>query len=161
ERAVVEVFSEDEVVRLKKDTQPLAKPSVGAIKVIGPYTRLTKEPVKNPTYLDLDIDLTEPLKVQGQPTFTHRFAASQLDAHGTPYRYAVHAYRVRVVNNLGVESGPSAHFLTIPSAPQWLFAREEAEKCHLRWVANPEAVLSGYRVYRMEGPRVNGPGQKV
>src|SRR5262249_11292652 len=29
ERAVVEVFSEDEVVRLKKDTPPLAEPSVG------------------------------------------------------------------------------------------------------------------------------------
>src|SRR5258708_6199267 len=34
ERAVVEVFSEDEVVRLKKDTPPLAEPSVGAVKQI-------------------------------------------------------------------------------------------------------------------------------
>ncbi|HXU10443.1 MAG TPA: fibronectin type III domain-containing protein, partial [Candidatus Binatia bacterium] len=35
ERAVVEVFSEDEVKRLRTDTPPLAEPSVGAIKTVG------------------------------------------------------------------------------------------------------------------------------
>ena len=34
-------------------------------------------------------------------------------------------------------------------------------KCHLKWAANAEKGLKGYRVYRMEGPRINGPGQKV
>ena len=28
-------------------------------------------------------------------------------------------------------------------------------------MANLEKGLQGYRVYRMEGPRINGPGQKV
>src|SRR5205814_9107037 len=50
---------------------------------------------------------------------------------------------------------------TIPSAPQWLFARENGAQCQLKWAANAELGLQGYRVYRMEGPRVNGPGQKV
>src|SRR5439155_7896457 len=78
-----------------------------------------------------------------------------------PYRFAVHAYRIRAVNALGVESGPSPYFLTVPSAPEFVFAREEGAKCHLKWQANPEKGIKGYRVYRMEGPRINGPGQKV
>jgi hypothetical protein len=60
-----------------------------------------------------------------------------------------------------VEGGASAYTLTIPSAPQWLFSREEGERCHLKWAANPEKGLKGYRVYRMESPRINGPGQPV
>src|SRR5262249_31957678 len=83
------------------------------------------------------------------------------DAKGTACRHAVYAYRVHAVNALGVESGPSPYFLTIPSAPQWLFAREDGDRCHLKWAANPERGLMGYRVYRMEGPKINGPGQKV
>ena len=37
----------------------------------------------------------------------------------------MYAYRIRAVNRLGLEGGPSPYFLTIPSAPEWLFAREE------------------------------------
>jgi hypothetical protein len=161
ERAAVEVFSEDEVQRLKKDTLPLPEPSVGGIRAIGSFTRLTKEPIKATVFTDTHIDLAKPEPIQGQPIYTHRFAASQLDANGKPYRFAVYAYRVRAVNALGVESGPSPYFLTLPSAPQWLFAREEGTKCHLKWAVNAEKGLKGYRVYRMEGPRINGPGQKV
>jgi hypothetical protein len=160
ERAVVEVFSEDEIVRLKKDTPPLAEPSVGAVKAIGAFARLTKSPVKDAAFTDTQLDLTKALTVEGPPVFKHRFAAGQL-ANGKPYRFAVHAYRVIAVNAAGVASGPSPYFLTIPSAPQWLFAREDGAGCHLKWAANPEQGLKGYRVYRMEGPRINGPGQKV
>src|SRR5262249_49354259 len=46
ERAVVELFTDDQILRLKKDTVPLAEPGVGAIKAIGTFHRLTKEPVK-------------------------------------------------------------------------------------------------------------------
>ena len=159
ERAVVEVFSEDEIVRLKTDTPPLAQPSVGAIKTIGAFQRLTKEPVKAARYTDSAIDLTKPQSVEGEPLFRHRFRAEQLDAKGKPYRYAVHAYRVRAVNAKGVESGPSPYYLTIPSASQHLFSKEEAEKCHLKWAANPEQGIKGYRVYWMKGPRPEGPGQ--
>ena len=50
ERAVVEVFSEDEIVRLKKDTPPLAEPSVGAIKAIGAVRHASRtEPGQGPT----------------------------------------------------------------------------------------------------------------
>jgi hypothetical protein len=161
ERAAVEVFSEDEVQRLKKDTPPLAEPSAGGITAVGKFVRLTKEPVKTAAFTDTTLDLAKPAAVEGEPLYVNRFRPDQLDAKGKPYRYGVYAYRVRAVNALGVEGGASPYALTIPGAPQWLFSREEGEQCHLKWAANPEKGLKGYRVYRMESPRINGPGQPV
>src|SRR5262249_16873282 len=150
ERAPVEVLSEDEIVRLKTDTPPLEEPSVGAVRAIGAFRRLTKEPVKGTLFTDTGVDLKTPVKVEGATTYQRRFEARQLDAKGKPYRLAVFAYRIRAVNHLGVESGPSPYFLTLPSAPQWAFGREDGEKCHLKWADNPEKGIKGYRVYRME-----------
>lgn len=161
ERAPVEVFSEDEIARLKKDTPPLEEPSVGAVRAIGKFTRLTRAPVKETAFVDTTLDLSQPAAMDDKPLFVHRFGADRLDPGGKPYRYAVYAYRVIAVNALDVESGPSPYALTIPSAPHWLFSKEEGETCHLKWADNPEAKLQGYRVYRMESPRINGPGQKV
>jgi hypothetical protein len=161
ERAAVEAFSEDEILRLKQDTPPLAEPSVGAVKFIGPFKRLTREPVKATSFTDTGLDLTKPTPLAVEPVFAHRFRKDQLDANGKPYRFGVYAYRVVAVNAIGVESGPSAWVLTVPGAVQHVFAREDGEKCHLKWAANPEAGIKGYRVYRMESPRINGPGQKV
>lgn len=159
ERAAVEVFSEDEVIRLKKDTPPLAEPSVGAIKLIGKFERLTREPIRETRFTDETLNLARPQSVSGEWTYQHRFLAGQLDPNGKPYRFAVYAYRIRAVNALGVEGGPSPYFLTIPSAPQHLFSREEGETCQLKWAANPERGVKGYRVYWMKGPRPEGPGQ--
>jgi hypothetical protein len=44
---------------------------------------------------------------------------------------------------------------------QQVFAKEDGTKCHVKWTANTEAGIAGYRVYRMDGPKINGPGQKV
>jgi hypothetical protein len=159
ERAPVEVFTEDQLVRLKKDTDPLAEPSAGGIKSIGKFERLTKEPVKAAAFTDAAIDLTKLTNVEGEPLFAHRFAKEQIDPNGKPYRFGMYAYRVVAVNALGVEGGPSAWVPTIPSAVQHVFAKEDGTKCHLKWAATPDAV--GYRVYRMDGPKINGPGQKV
>jgi hypothetical protein len=160
ERAVVEVFTEDQLVRLKKDTAPLAEPSVGGVKAIGPFQRVTRDPVRERTWTDTSIDLGRPAAVESGPTVTHRFAKEQIDPAGKPYRFAVYAYRVRPINALGVEGGPGPYALTLPRSPQHLFAREDGESCHLKWAAGPEPGVR-YRVYRMEGPRVNGPGQPV
>jgi len=161
ERAPVEVFSEDELVRLKKDTPPLREPSVGAVKMVGQFERLTKQPVKVPGYTDTALDLAKPQTAGNGPLYRHRFHAEQLDTKGAPYRFATYAYRVKAVNALGIEGGPSPYYLTIPSAPQWVFAKEDGEQCRLKWAANPEQGVKGYRVYRMEGPKLNGPGQQV
>src|SRR5262249_53400540 len=79
ERARVEVFTEDQIVRLKKDTPPLAEPSVGSVKAMGKFVRLTKEPVKGLTFADTAIDLAKPQAVDGEPVFTHRFGKDQID----------------------------------------------------------------------------------
>jgi hypothetical protein len=63
----------------------------------------------------------------------------------------VFAYRVRAVNALGVPGGPSPWVLTIPSPPQNVFSREDGTRCDLKWSANPEKGIQGYRIYRLDG----------
>lgn len=150
ERASVEVWTEDQLTRLKKRLPPLAEPSVGALRRVGAFTRLTRDPITEPRFTDA-VDLSKPRPVEGEPLWERRFAAEQLDRQGRSYKWAVFAYRVRAVNALGVDSGPSPYFLTIPSAPQGLFSRERGTACELKWAKNPEQGLKGYRVYRMDG----------
>lgn len=161
ERAIVEVYSEDEIVRLRKDTPPLDEPSVGAIKAIGEFVKLTKEPLPATQFTDETIDLSKPVGIESKPIHVRTMRKDQLHEGGKPYRCAVYAYRVRTVNERGVEGGAGPYVLTIPSSPQWLFSKEEGAACHLKWAANPEKQIKGYRVYRMESPRINGPGQPV
>jgi hypothetical protein len=161
ERAVVEVFTDDEIERLRKDTPPLAEASVGAVKAIGPFQQITKEPLRATTWEDTTIDLTKPAGIEGNRSTMKKFSNDQLAKDGKAYRFAVYAYRVRAVNAAGVPSGDGPYTLTIPSSPQWVFSKEAGNDCHIKWAKNPEEGLLGYRVYRMESPRVNGPGQKT
>lgn len=151
ERAPVEVLSEDQLPRLKKQTAPLAEPSVGAIRRIGAFVTLTKEPLKESTFTDTTVDLSQPLPIGGDPIYERKLSLEQLNPSGRPYRYAVYAYRIRVVDKAGATSGPSPPFFTIPSSPQSLYSREDGAACHLKWVVNPEQGLQGYRLYRMDG----------
>jgi hypothetical protein len=151
ERAAVEVLSEDQLKKLKSRTPPLAEPSAGAVRRVGPFARITAEPVRGTAHIDRSIDLARPGGIEGEPVYERRFGDEHLDPVGKPYRYAVHAYRVRAVDASGAEGGPSPAVYTFPSAPQWLFAREDGTTCHLRWAANPEPGIRGYRVYRLDG----------
>jgi fibronectin type 3 domain-containing protein len=150
ERANVEVWTEDQLKRLKSRIQPLPDPSVGAIKLIGPFKRLTTKPLKNVMFID-SVDLKKPLLFEGTPTLQNRMYDEHRDKNGKSYRFAVFAYRIRSVNALGVESGPSPYFLTIPSIPHWVFAKEDGSTCKLKWAENPEKNLRGYRIYRLDG----------
>ncbi|NQT81966.1 hypothetical protein HQ563_03025 [bacterium] len=150
ERALVEVWSEDQLKRLKSRLRPMAQPAVGAIRRIGRFTRLTPEPGKGSKFVDA-INLTSLRDIQETPIWESRLSREHLDPEGKSYRFAVFAYRIRAVNSLGVESGPSPFFLTIPSAPQWVFSKEEGTTCHLKWARNPEKNLEGYRIYRLDG----------
>jgi len=89
--------------------------------------------------------------VEGEALQEHHMYDEHLDKNGKPYRFAVFAYRIRAVNALGVESGPSPYCLTIPSIPRWVFAKEDGKTCSLKWAQNPEKNLQGYRVYRLDG----------
>jgi hypothetical protein len=151
ERAPVEVLSDDQLKRLKSQTPPLESPSVGMIRKFGQFERLTKEPVRQAKFSDKHIDLSQPTTVEGEPLDQRKVSNEDFDASGRPYRFGVYAYRVRALNELGVESGPSSAVLTIPSAPQFVFSKEDGTKCHLKWQANAEHNLLGYRVYRMDG----------
>jgi len=150
ERAAVEVWSDDQLKRLKSKIAPLPEPSVGAIRSVGPFKRITTSPIEGLSYRDR-IDLSRPGAIVGEPVFASRLHDEHLDHAGEGYRYAVFAYRVRAVNALGVESGPSPCILTIPSAPRWVFAQEDGGTCRLKWRVNPEQSIAGYRVYRMDG----------
>ena len=151
ERAVVEVWSDDQLKRLKSSTPPLVDAMVGAIRRIGPFRRLTTEPLKSTSFVDTTINLNEPHPIEGEPIYDRQLHAEHLDESGREYRKAVFAYRIRSVDEAGKESGPSSAFLTIPSSPQHVFSREEGPTCQLKWTANPEKGIAGYRVYRMDG----------
>lgn len=151
ERAAVEVLSEDQLTRLKSRLQPLPQPSLGAIRRIGAFGRITPEPVRQTEWVDTGVDLRRPAAIEGEPVFDRPLGKDHLDPAGRPYRYGVYAYRVRAVNARGDESGPSPAVFTIPSAPQWVFSQEAGTRCRLKWAPNPEKGLKGYRVYRLDG----------
>jgi fibronectin type 3 domain-containing protein len=150
ERANVEVWTEDQLKRLKSHIQPLSDPSVGAIKRIGPFIRLNMKLLKSTSFIDM-VDLAKPRSIEGEALQEHRMYDEHLDKNGKSYRFAVFAYRIRAVNALGVESGPSPYSLTIPSIPRWVFAQEDGSTCKLKWAENPEKNLQGYRIYRLDG----------
>jgi hypothetical protein len=60
-------------VRLKKQTPPLAEPSVGALHRVGAFARLTKAPVKATTFTDTQVDLVKPQSVTGEPVYERKF----------------------------------------------------------------------------------------
>ncbi|MCI0361536.1 MAG: kelch repeat-containing protein [Planctomycetaceae bacterium] len=151
ERAAVEVWSDDQLRRLKQRTAPLAEPVVGAIRRIGPFARLTPKAIATTTYADDTVDLSKPQAIEGEPSFDRPLHAEHLDESGRAYRWGVFAYRIRAVDETGTEGGPSAAVLTIPSSPQHFFSRENGTTCQLKWSPNPEKGIAGYRVYRMDG----------
>ncbi|MFN0019761.1 MAG: hypothetical protein ACKVP0_16010 [Pirellulaceae bacterium] len=153
DRAAVEVVTEDQLKRLKGQTPPLGSPSVGAIRKIGIFVPLNYDlkPISATSYTDTGADFTKQPGVGGEPSFERKFHDEEIDAEGRIYRHGVYAYRVRAVNAAGKVSGPSAGVLTIPSSPQFVFAKEEGTTCHLKWKPNAEKGIRGYRVYRMDG----------
>lgn len=161
ERAPVEVWSDDQLVALKKRTPPLAMLAVGGIRRVGQFQAITPEPVTQPRFEDRSVDLTKPSLVNGVPSDEVRWHDDHLNRSGRPYPYGVYAYRVRVVNRLGVPSGPSPAVFTIPSAPQWVFSRESDGACQIRWKPNPESGVVGYRVYRMDGRFDDAPIRRL
>ncbi len=151
ERAVVEAWSEDQLRRLKLRTPTLDPPSVGAIRRIGQFQRLTDEPIQSTSYVDEIVDLGTPQAIDGDPIYDGKLHPERVDRSGRPYRLAVYAYRIRTVDRQGTVSGPSPAFFTIPSSPQEVFSREDGTTCRLKWAANLEKHIVGYRVYRMDG----------
>jgi hypothetical protein len=161
ERAIVDVWSEDQLVQLKRATPPLASPSVGAIRRIGPFQRLTDEPLTATSYTDDTIDMEKPRSIDGDPIFERTLHDEHVDRSGRAYPRAVYAYRVRAVDHSGRQSGPSPACFTVPSSPQFVFSKEDGTICNLKWAANPEKGIAGYRVYRMDGRWAQDPVSRL
>jgi hypothetical protein len=154
------VYTDDQLKAMKTRTPPLAVPSVAAIRRIGPFTRLTEKPIRAKTFKD-EVDLTRPAAIAGKALWERERPKAEIDADGKAYPFAVYAYRVRAVNALGVEGGPSPYALTIPGAVQSVQSRERGTSCDLRWAANAEKGLKGYRVYRLDGRWNNQPVSRL
>ena len=84
-------------------------------------------------------------------TFLDKVDLRSKGAEVADYKYAVYAYIVRAVNQLGAESGPSPYALTIPSEPTHVLNREKGAEAEIKWQANPEKGIVGYRIYKLEG----------
>lgn len=143
EEADVEVATDDQLLKLKARTPPLEAPSAGMILTVGPFREAAV--ARTPECrLSPGVRREAPIyrKVPGKDDY---------DPEGRSYPRPVHYYRVRAVNALGAASGPSAAVLTLPSPVQDLFSKEDAGRCQLKWRANPEKGIRGYRVYRMDG----------
>jgi hypothetical protein len=143
EQALVTVASEDQMARHKARTPPLESPSVAMVTGISEFVP-SKAVVRECGAIEAVAD------VKGLWIY-QREIGKEDKSEGKPYGRPVRAFRVRAVNALGVESGPSAAVLTIPSPVQGVFAKEEGTTCHLKWAASPEKGIKGYRVYRMDG----------
>jgi hypothetical protein len=100
-------------------------------------------------------DVTQMKKLNDKPltktTFTDGVDLTKKGKEAEDYRYAVHAYVVRAVNKLGVESGPSPYALTLPSEPLNVLCREQGEVAELKWDKARENGVSGYHVYKLDG----------
>jgi hypothetical protein len=107
ERAVVEVYSDDQLKRLKQRTPPLAEPIVGAIRRIGPFTRLTNQPVRETSFVDTAIDLNQPHSAERDFAYLRTLHADQVDELGREYHKGVYAYRIRVVDGKRIARGLS------------------------------------------------------
>lgn len=91
------------------------------------------------------------LKDSSVLTYDRPLHKEHRDQTGREYRKAVFAYFVRSVDESGKESGPSSAWFTMSSSPQQVFSKEEGLTCRLKWGANPEKGITGYRVYRRDG----------
>lgn len=144
-RAPLTIYSNEQYGPIR-DKNKLAKgpadPQVGVWRFAGEFTKINDKPLADPAFTDTSIDLSKPA-----PTPQGRYA----DENRSAYKFAVYAYRVTAVNKLGVESGPSPYYLTIPEPVSDLKSRESKGGTDLRWSAGKEKNIVGYRIYRMEG----------
>jgi hypothetical protein len=123
-----------------RDNDPLyAEPHVAQVTDVTAITRLTSSPLATTSFVDTAIDLSARTAAAGD------------------HRYAVHAYIVRAVNALGVESGPSPYALTIPAEPRGVMLRELGATSEIRWSAPREEGIVGHRLYRLGGEFVIVP----
>ena len=149
ERADVQVYSMSELKNMEykgPSTRPAT--AIGAIRAMGPFETITPEPVAGTRFLDTTVNFAAG-RQEVKNSIYGRNLEKYRDPAGKPYPWAVYAYRIYAVNHLGVESGPSPWFLSVPGPTATPFVREELRTVHLKWAAHPSKGIVGYNVYRM------------
>ena len=127
-----------------RDNDPkYAERAVTQVEDITDWQRINRELLTQTAYEDRSVDLSRP------------------GAHAGGYRYAVYAYVVRAVNQLGVESGPSPYELTLPAPPRNLMLRElDEHTAELRWDPATDPSVVGYQIIRMD-PTIGAHGFRI
>ncbi|MFT3774972.1 MAG: kelch repeat-containing protein [Minicystis sp.] len=106
------------------------KPYVSSVDSIGALTKLNDAPIAKTAFDDTSVDL------------------GKKGPESKDYEFAVHAYVIRAVNRLGVESGPSPYALTLASEPRSVLLREQGGSAEIQW-KSLEKGLQGFMVYRL------------
>lgn len=117
-----------------KDNDPeYLEPTPVEVRDLHDWKKLNDKPVTATIFTDAMVNL------------------NQADREPGESKYHVYAYLVKAVNKLGSESGPSPYALTIPSEPTNVVNREQGNQADLKWDANPEKSIVGYRLYKLDG----------
>ena len=124
---------------------------------LGQFVRLTPKPINATSFTDT-VDVSKQVtikKISWQPWFS-----GGKGPEGVPKMYdmtkpgcphTLYAYRVRAVNRLGIEGGPSPYQMTVPNEVEDLWSKEEGKGVRLRWSPSPHKGIRGYLVYRLNG----------
>ena len=134
-RGLVSVATNTALVKSWAFNDPAyVEPVVDKVRDIAGIEKLNDKPLAGTSFTDEKVDLGKKGTESGD------------------YKYAVYAYILRTVNQLGTESGPSPYALTIPAGPRNVMLREKAGSAEIKWDANPEKGIAGYRVYKYGKP---------
>ena len=91
----------------------------------------------------------EYIKINSSPVSgTHYIDHINLINANSNYPFKVYAYRIKVINKFGVESGWSPYWLTIPEPPTGLKISQDESNFYLSWKSPHDGKgIKGYRVY--------------
>ncbi|MDD4891447.1 MAG: kelch repeat-containing protein, partial [Phycisphaerae bacterium] len=163
ERAVLLPISAAQKVSTAKQygDNPIPLTAMAEKGLIGEWKRLTDKPIAAAEFTD-SIDLTKPAELGtvywralfgartkgGPATRPEDDKSFDMTKPGCPF--TMFCYRVRAVNKLGVEGGPSPYQMTVPNEVDNLFTKEDGKDVQMKWQATPHAGTRGYLIYRLD-----------
>ncbi|MCG3177949.1 MAG: hypothetical protein BIFFINMI_00272 [Phycisphaerae bacterium] len=157
ERAVMYSISAAQKVSTANEyTSEVPLAAMAEKRGLGPWQRLTPQPIAETNFSD-GVDLRTKValgEIIWQPWFGAAPESGQnkgYDMSKPPCPFTIYAYRVRAVNRLGVEGGPSPYQLTIANEVENLFSRETDKGAELKWAPSPHKDIRGYYVFRQDG----------
>jgi hypothetical protein len=125
------------------ETYPVNE-SLNTAGELAQYTRSTIKRIAQPNeinYTKINSDLVVDSEYEDNVNLINS------DVNAT-YPYKVYAYRIKAVNKLGVESGWSPYWLTIPNPTTGLQVSKDDDNFYLSWIPpHDREGIKGYRIY--------------